>query len=232
MMRFPRRSTLPAFGIGMLLATAGCSGAGSQNGNGVDVAAAASRGESDIANYAAGADAEPRIAVPSAEVTAKPMPAPAPAPTPAGETAATPDQDPASMRDAASARALVRRYTDALAARRYDAAWALWDEDGRASGMTRAAFAASFARYASFDASVGTPFDADAGAGQRYITVPVVVTGRLTSGDAFRLEGPVILHKVAEGIEGDDPGRHAWRIRRSEMKPKPIGPTDRAPQPA
>jgi hypothetical protein len=87
--------------------------------------------------------------------------------------------------------------------------------------MTPQAFANSFERYASFKATIGTPFDADAGAGQRFVTVPVSITGMLRSGEPFRLEGPVILHKVADGIESDDPEAHRWRLRSSEMKPRP-----------
>ncbi|WP_230632728.1 hypothetical protein [Sphingomonas sp. Leaf37] len=182
-----------------LLAIGGCSGGGG-GGNTVDVAAAASKAESDIANYAAMPDAG----------------APAAAPSPAASTT------PVAGVDDVSPAGVVRRYTNALAARRYDEAWALWDDGGAASGMTREAFAASFERYATYRATVGTPFDADAGAGQRYITVPVVVTGSLKSGGPFRLEGPVVLHKAADGIESDDPHAHDWRIRSSEMKPRPV----------
>jgi hypothetical protein len=188
-----------------MLAAAGCSGSDERSTNSVDVAAAASQAQSDIANYAA---TPPHGAV-------------APTPAPSATPVAVPAAAAAPLPDDAAPEAVVRRYTDALAARRYDEAWALWDEDGRASGMTQAAFAASFAKYTSYRATVGTPFDADAGAGQRYITVPVTVTGRLTSGGPFRLEGPVVLHKAADGIESDDPHAQAWRIRSSEMKPRP-----------
>lgn len=123
--------------------------------------------------------------------------------------------------DDAAPEVVAQRYADALAAGRYDEAFALWDEDGAASGMTRQAFAASFARYASYRATVGTPYDADAGAGQRYVTVPLMVTGTLKTGGPFRLEGPLVLHKAADGIESDDPHAHAWRIRSSELKPRP-----------
>lgn len=116
----------------------------------------------------------------------------------------------------------MRRYTDAIAGRRYAEAWRMWEGNGRASGRTQQAFASSFERYASFKATIGTPFDADAGAGQRFVTVPVTVSGMLRSGEPFRLEGPVTLHKVADGIESDDPDAHRWRLRSSEMKPRPI----------
>jgi hypothetical protein len=172
------------------LVMAGCSDPrAAAQANAVDVAAAASRAQSDIANYAA---------VPER---------------------ASGRREPALPDDAAP-EVVVRRYVAALAARRYGEARALWDGGGQASGMTEAAFAASFARYATWHATVGTPFDADAGAGQRYVTVPVTVTGTWVSGKPFRLEGPVVLHKVADGIDSDVPHAHAWRIRSSEMKPR------------
>ncbi len=204
-MRISRSLILPPVCLGLMLAAAGCSGTDERSTNSVDVAAAASQAQSDIANYAA--------APPHGQV--------APTPTPSATPVAAPAATAAPLPDDAAPEAVVRRYTDALAARRYDEAWALWDEDGQASGMTQAAFAASFAKYASYRATIGTPFDADAGAGQRYITVPVTVTGTLTAGGPFRLEGPVVLHKAADGIESDDPHAQAWRIRSSEMKPRP-----------
>ncbi|GAA0668338.1 hypothetical protein FHT00_000288 [Sphingomonas insulae] len=203
-MRLPRSSILPVLGLGIALAASGCSRAGTAE-NSVDVAAAASRAQSDIANYAAGPERHDAAPTPSATATRGPTGMPMAAP----------------ISDDATPAHVVQRYTDALAARRYAEAWALWDENGKASGMTEAAFAGSFGKYATYKATIGTPFDEDAGAGQRYITVPVVVTGTLASGGPFRLEGSVILHKAADGIESDDPHAHAWRIRSSEMKPRP-----------
>jgi hypothetical protein len=205
-MRITRPLALPIIGAGLAVATAGCSGP-EAGGNSVDVAAAASRAQSDIANYAAVPAQD--AATPAATPTAIPMPTVRPAGTlPA-------------IADNASPTDVVRRYTDALAAGRYGEAWALWDENGTASGMSSAAFAKSFDTYATYRATIGTPYDADAGAGQRYITVPVTATGTLKSGGPFRLEGPIVLHKAADGIESDDPHAQAWRIRSSEMKPRP-----------
>jgi hypothetical protein len=180
--------------------------------NAIDVEAAAAKAQSDIANYAA-ADASRAAAVGRS-------------PVPAASTV-----DPVVRREPAPAEVerpdeVVRRYVAAIADKRYADAWRLWEDNGAASGMTEAAFAASFARYARFVASVGTPTDEDAGAGQRYVTVPVTVTGTLRSGAPFRLEGPVILHRVADGLDIDDPAAHAWRIRSSEMKSQPARAPD------
>ena len=55
------------------------------------------------------------------------------------------------------------RYFALIAAGNYGQAWALWDDDGRASGMTRRQFADSFAKYAEYHAEVGAPGRVDAG---------------------------------------------------------------------
>ncbi|MEH3157570.1 MAG: hypothetical protein PGN08_00840 [Sphingomonas taxi] len=174
------------------------------------LAACSDGGEAPAANAT-----EAHAPVARRDIGAAPVATPAVAPSPVASAA------PQPLPDDAAPEVVVQRYADALAAGRYDEAWALWDEDGAASGMTRQAFAASFARYASYRATVGTPYDADAGAGQRYVTVPLTVTGTLKTDGPFRLEGPLVLHKAADGIDSDDPHAHAWRIRSSELKPRP-----------
>lgn len=186
------------------LALVGCSDPGDTPGrNGVDVGAAASRAEQDIANYAA-----------------------TPAPTPTGskapiEPAATPaaaSGTSAPLADSAPPEAVARRYADALAAGRYDEAWALWDTPAAPSGMSRAALAAEYGAYTGLRVAVGAPFDPDAGAGQRYISVPITVMGTTRAGARFRRMATLVLHKAADGIESDDPHAHAWRIRSSEWR--------------
>ncbi len=205
----------PPLPIALALCLAACSSNEAPD-NTVDVANAASRAQSDIDNYAAAHAETPVAAV---------------RPTPRATPSSTPTVVEKAEGDDAAPDAVVRRYAAAIGAGRYAEAWALWEGRGKASGMTQAAFAASFAKYASFDAMVGAPSDEDAGAGQRYVTVPVTVTGTLRSGAPFRLMGPVILHTVAAGIESDDPDAHAWRLRNSELKPRPVDAADTDPNP-
>ncbi|WP_267397381.1 MULTISPECIES: hypothetical protein [unclassified Sphingomonas] len=119
----------------------------------------------------------------------------------------------------------MRRYGAAIAAGDYRAAWAMWQGHGRASGMSPTAFAASVAGYARYQLSVGIPFDADAGAGQRYITVPVRVAARLKTGRRLALAGPIVLHRVADGIDTPDPADHRWAIQLADLAAggKPAG---------
>ena len=188
-------------------------GSGGGNAAAVDVDAAANRAQRDISNYAA--------AVPTPPASPRPAPsASAAAVTPA---APVPAAAPSRSVDEGgeSAASAVRSYVAALAAGRYQDAWAMWRDHGHASGMSAGAFAQSFRKYASISGTVGTPYDADAGAGQRYITVPLTLSGVLRSGGAFRLEGPVILHRLAQGIPTDDARDHQWQIESTALKPRP-----------
>lgn len=180
--------------------------------NEFDIDAAAERAQHDIATYSAQRNAVARAAAPAGTptVAATPLPVPSPSATPA-----------AGRQDGEAARAVVRRYAAAIAAGRYRDARALWAGGGARSGLSAEAFADAFSKYATFDAEVGPASDVEAGAGQRYVTVPVRVTGTLKTGGPFVLEGPVILHRVAEGIETANPSLHEWRIDRSELKPRP-----------
>lgn len=197
-------------------------------GNDIDVGAAASRAQSDIANYAAASKPPAKPAAPPSADPPFAAPTGDPASASAATVIATNATAPvtAALPADAAPEAVVRRYFAAISAGRYAEAWALWDGKGQASGLSEAAFAKSFAPYATYRASVGTAGDVDPGAGQRYVAVPVTVTGTLRSGAPFRLEGPLMLHKVADGIQSDDPEAHAWRLRNSELKPRPAKATD------
>lgn len=115
---------------------------------------------------------------------------------------------------------VLRTYHRLIAQGRFDDAWALWDRAGQASGMSRKAFAASFAKYRTYTASVGRPGRIEAGAGQRYVTVPVNVTGTLRNGDPFGLAGSMVLHRAGP-IDGATAEQRSWRIYQSDLKPKP-----------
>lgn len=118
------------------------------------------------------------------------------------------------------ARTVVIGYFDALSAGRYDQAYALWEPG--AAGMDSEAFAASFAKYRSYEADIGLPGRIDAGAGQRYVKVPVRITATMREdGEAVTLIGPVILHRTA-AIDGATAEQRSWRIRETALKPRPV----------
>ncbi len=158
------------------------------------------------------------IAVEAPATPAEPAPVPTVMPTP---TAAA----PFALDSAKAAADVVQRYHALIAAKRYDDAYRLWEPG--AAGMSVAAFAASFAKYAGYHADVGAPGDVDAGAGQRNVTVPVRVSGRLAAGGSFAMAGPFTLHRVAD-IDGATAEQRQWRIRSSALKPQSDTASDRA----
>lgn len=136
-------------------------------------------------------------------------------PANAGVDAPTPEPGPDD------ARSVVSTYFDALSAGRYDEAFALWEPE--AAGMDAKAFAASFARYRSYKADIGVPGRVDAGAGQRYVTVPVRVTAVMADdGETVTMVGPVTLHRTG-AIDGSTAAQRRWRIRDTALKPRPDG---------
>lgn len=134
-------------------------------------------------------------------------------------TATAPDPDSAE-----AAVETLETYFAMIADKNYTAAYQLWGHGGEDSGMTAEAFANSFAKYASYFGEIGTPGNVDAGAGQRWVEVPVIIIGKIKDGSDFRLEGPVILHHVAREIDGASEADKNWHIRDvSGVKPVPNG---------
>lgn len=116
------------------------------------------------------------------------------------------------------ARSIVASYYEAIAARRYDRAYALWEPG--AMRMDAAVFAASFGKYKSYVAEVGVPGRVDAGAGQRYVSVPVRISAIAAEDDEpISLTGAVTLHRVAQ-IDGASAAQRRWRIREATIGPQ------------
>lgn len=139
---------------------------------------------------------------------------PVASPVPANAVAA----DEVAPDSGEAAAAVVRRYYALIGRKRYGDAYDLWEP--AAVGMSRAAFVASFAKFADYRAEVGAPGRVDAGAGQRYVTVPARAYGTLTAGGPFKLVGTLTLHRTAD-IDGATAAQRSWRIRSSDMKPRP-----------
>ncbi|URW77155.1 hypothetical protein M9980_07980 [Sphingomonas donggukensis] len=126
-------------------------------------------------------------------------------------------ETPVADDDGAQAAAgIVERYFALIETGRFAQAYDLWEP--QAAGDTRSQFRASFAQYAEYHATVGTPGRVDAGAGQRYVTVPVRTYGKLSAGGAFARNGSAILHRTAD-IDGATAAQRSWRIRSIELQP-------------
>ena len=155
-------------------------------------------------------------------VTATPAPAPPP-PVPAAaaepEARPAPPAPAADPKSAAGAADVLRHYHASIAAGDYAAAYRLWQGEGAAADMSAADFAASFAKYATYAAAVGTPGPLDSGAGNVYVEIPVRITGQLRSGGTFRMEGPMRLHRVND-VPGSSPAQRTWQIVASGIRPR------------
>ena len=223
-----------------LLFAASCSSENPITANNVDINAAAVQAQGSVDAYANGQAEEE--APPAGEVAPGAVATPAPlVPPEPGTPGGLPDdrtpisEAPFTPDSAQGAANVVQIYYGLLEQGKYRQAWALWDDGGKASGMSPDAFAASFAKYSEYHANIGAPGEIDAGAGQRHVTVPVQVYGRLKQGAApVYMLGSVTLHRVAD-IDGATPAQKSWHIRSADIKPRPGGtptPVADAPAPA
>ena len=133
--------------------------------------------------------------------------------TPVSEGAFTPES-------AQGAANVVQTYFALIGAKKYDEAWKLWSDGGKASGMTAQAFAASFDKYSSYNAEIGAPGEIEGAAGSLYVQVPVVIYGRLKSGEEVHMNGPVSLRRV-NNVPGSTEEQRRWRIAETALKPSP-----------
>ena len=133
--------------------------------------------------------------------------------TPVSEGAFTPES-------AQGAANVVQTYFALIGAKKYDEARKLWSDGGKASGMTAQAFAASFDKYASYNAEIGAPGEIEGAAGSLYVQVPVVIYGRLKSGEEVHMNGPVSLRRVND-VPGSTEEQRRWRIAETALKPSP-----------
>jgi hypothetical protein len=167
-----------------------------------------------------GAVAEAASPRPATKAAPAPLEPPAPGEPGGLPNDATPVSEAPFAADSAQGAAnVVQTYYALLEARKYDHAYRLWAPG--AAGMDAAAFAASFGKYAEYHANIGAPGPIDAGAGQRYVTVPVQVYGRLKQGGReFSMLGSVTLHRVGD-VDGATAEQRRWRIRSTDIKSRP-----------
>jgi hypothetical protein len=111
---------------------------------------------------------------------------------------------------------LLRDYYAAIDARDYGRAYGLWSQNGAASGQSAQQFANGFADTTDVGVEIGAPGDEDAGAGQRYIEIPVAVTATHADGSRHRYAGSYVLHRtVVDGAGAED---RAWRINSAKLR--------------
>jgi len=181
----------------------------------------------DIGNAARAAQAYRNAATPEQPTAPRTASASKASPTPT-PTSASMSQAPFAPDSPEAAADVVQTYFALIEDGHYRDAWLLWDRDGAASGMTAPAFAASFDRYRDYHAEVGAPDRINAGAGQRYVTVPVTIYGTLKSGEPFAMNGEVTLHRTAD-IEGASEAQRRWRIHETSLRKRPVSASSPTP---
>ncbi|QWP76447.1 hypothetical protein J5226_23150 [Lysobacter sp. K5869] len=147
------------------------------------------------------------------------------APVPAAQDPAAVDAAPANPADPAAAAgeptaedavAVVRDYYAAINAHRYERAYALWSDGGRASGQDAQQFANGFAQTAGVSVELAPAGRVDAGAGQRHIEVPVSVTATQRDGSQRRFVGAYTLRRTM--VDGASAEQRAWRIASADIR--------------
>jgi hypothetical protein len=120
---------------------------------------------------------------------------------------------PFTAASAQGAANVVQTYYALLEAGRFGEARRLWSGSGEASGMSEAAFAASFARYGEYHAQIGAPGAVEGAAGSSYVEMPVVHYGRAKTGQAFSRKAIVTLRRVND-VPGSSAEDRRWNIYR------------------
>jgi hypothetical protein len=123
---------------------------------------------------------------------------------------------PAGEPTAQDAAAVIGDYYTSIEGRSYARAYSLWSDGGRASKQTPQQFADGFADTAHVVATLGEPRNEDAGAGQRYIQVPVAVTATRADGSVHRYAGQYTLHRTV--VDGATAEQRAWRIASADLR--------------
>lgn len=190
-----------------VLALAACSQPAPVNNRAADINAAADRAQADVDTYAANNMAAPLTPAEPGQPGGL-----ADDGTPVSEAPFAPDS-------AQGAANVVQTYYALIGEGKYREARTLWGDKGAESGLSADAFAASFAKYSEYHANIGAPGRIDAGAGQRYVTVPVQAYARLKDGTAAYWIGSIVLHRA--DIDGATAEDKTWRIKSIDLKPAP-----------
>lgn len=111
---------------------------------------------------------------------------------------------------------VIRRYHDAIDAGDHAAAYALWAQDGTASGQAYPAFAAGFAQTARSGVEITGPVVIEGAAGSSYAEVPVRVRATTRSGGQQRFEGSYVLRRVND-VPGATPAQLRWHIHAARL---------------
>ncbi|CAN5365314.1 hypothetical protein BH10PSE12_BH10PSE12_27880 [soil metagenome] len=117
--------------------------------------------------------------------------------------------DPQSAQGAAQ---LVQGYYGLLEEKRFADAQKLWGEHSDYGRQDPAGFAARFAAFSEIHANVGSPGDAEGGAGSIYVIVPVQIYARVAAtGKPWYALRAVNLRRVND-VDGSTQAQRSWHI--------------------
>jgi hypothetical protein len=155
-----------------------------------------------------------------------PAPMPSPETIKPGEPGGLPDdrtpveEGPIDPKSAQGAGQVLQRFGGLLEQRKFAEARKLWSDGGKASGLSEAEFIAAYDKYAEIHSEVGAPGQTEGAAGSIYVDIPFRLYGKLKSGGAFNLVGPITLRRVND-VPGSTEEQRRWHIYRSGLKPRP-----------
>lgn len=129
-------------------------------------------------------------------------------------TSAVDESDPRFLPDRAAA--VIRAYYDAINARRFRDAYAMWEADGSASGHSLIEFLNGYAQTKSVAVTIGPPGPVGAAAGSRYVDVPVHLVATMTRGARESYSGTYTLRRSA--VDGATPKQRTWQIYSAKLK--------------
>jgi hypothetical protein len=112
---------------------------------------------------------------------------------------------------------VVQKYYALLEAGRPADAWRLWSDGAPGRAASAEAFARAFDRYADYHAQIGAPGEIEGAAGSSFVEVPVVIYGRLKSGEEVHQSGSATLRRVND-VPGSTPEQRSWRIHQIQLK--------------
>lgn len=126
-------------------------------------------------------------------------------------------EGPITPTSAQGAAQVVQSYYALLESGRQAEAWKLWSDGAPGRAADADAFARQFDRYADYHAQIGAPGEIEGAAGSLFVEVPVVIYGRLKSGQEFHQSGAATLRRVND-VPGSSPEQRSWRIHQIELK--------------
>ncbi len=112
--------------------------------------------------------------------------------------------------------AVVRDYYAAINSRNFNSAYALWSDNGRASGQSPQQFASGFDNTSGVSVEIMAPSRVEAAAGSRFVEVPVAFAATGQDGRERRFVGAYTLRRAV--VDGATAEQRAWRIASADLR--------------